>query len=173
MATESTSYKPGLGKKPKDPSDKIENLNARFDAMCENLKIGMSMTDAARAIGVNPRTAYAWLEKEKKGLAGYEGLADKFDMARADGQRTLAKRIYNASLDDWKAAGWILERRHPESWKSQTSITVGGGEKPIEIEGNLNLTVKWDERCEARLAELLAKRQTIEGLKNNKVLDSL
>jgi len=113
------------------------------------------MTDSARAAGVNPRTLYSWLEKAKNGVAGYDEIADVLENRRAEGQAALVQRIDKASDKDWKAAAWILERRHNTEW---------GNKNSVNLTGNLGLQVGQmsEEELESAIAEAEKKRQ-LEG----------
>ena len=40
------------------------------------------------------------------------------------GEASLLQRINDKTTDDWKAAAWILERRHPEQYSQRREIDV-------------------------------------------------
>lgn len=158
-----TAAKKGAGIKPKN-GDSIDTIMDKVAAVSEYIKLGMTMTDSARAVGVNPRTLYSWLDKSKAGQAGYEPIEAIFEQNRAIGQAKLIGIVTKAADDDWKAAAWILERRHPD-FRRQQDIILNNGQ-PLELDIN---AFQWTKNSEERLAELLAKRQEIEALKSKEI----
>jgi hypothetical protein len=69
---------------------------------------------------------YYWLDKAKT-KPQYQEIADQLENDRAKGQAALVQRIARASDEDWKAAAWMLERRHPDIWGRQDSVKLSGG----------------------------------------------
>jgi transposase-like protein len=151
----------GTGKKPQDRVKLLENIMRKAEVIAEFVKKGMSVNSACRAAGVNPRTYYDWQEKAEKGMVEYQPVVDFLEQARAAGQAELLQKVIDASNEDWKAAAWILERRHPD-FRKQSELTLNGGENPIQVEGVQN----WTKAAEERLKQLLAKRQEIEALQD-------
>lgn len=63
-------------------------------------------------------------------------IAREVEKAEASAEFHLADRIHEASLDDWKAAAWILERRFKERWARRSEVTgAEGGALEIESIG--------------------------------------
>ena len=87
------------------------------------LKIGAGMEAAANAAGVYYTTARDWMKKGESASSGmyYEFYRD-VTRAIADAEMILLTRINVASKDDWRAATWILERRHPDRWANTVRI---------------------------------------------------
>lgn len=156
----------GSGRKPKSTDGKERTVEEYMIEVCAHLERSISVTDACRGSGLNPRTLYNWLEYEKQGKPEFQGLQARIDAARVEGQKKLLGYVEKAAPKDWKAAAWILERRNPE-YRRQTDVNVQGGDKPIQIEGVINLS--WSKAAEERLAVLLAKRQEIEDLKTKHI----
>jgi AcrR family transcriptional regulator len=120
-----TAPKKGAGRKPKGEAT-IDSIIQKATEVGKFVKLGMTMTDSARAAGVNPRTLYSWLEKADKGQDGYEKIRDVLETDRAIGQAVLVQRIAKASEHDWRAAGWMLERRHPDTWGTKNNVNLSG-----------------------------------------------
>lgn len=81
-----------------------------------NLAHGAPVQTACAAVGINRSTFYDWKEK---GEAGQEPFATFFhEVERAEAQAEMARLqiVEEATREDWKAAIWWLERRHPETW---------------------------------------------------------
>jgi transposase len=84
------------------------------------LAAGASPARAARALGVGERSVRRWLGN---------GLRDRVVAARASrpestdalSEARLVVLIARAAQDDWRAAAWLLERRHPERWADHDS----------------------------------------------------
>jgi len=146
MTITKTATKRGQGRKPKaTPEEAIASVLEQAQSVGKYIKLGMTMTDSARAAGVNPRTLYLWMEKAKAGQVGYDAVLDALEHDRAIGQAALAQRIAKASDDDWRAAAWILERRHTETWGKTDKLALSGGI-------DLNLSKLSDVELDAQLA---------------------
>jgi transposase len=86
------------------------------------LTAGASSAHAARAVGVGERSVRRWLRN---------GLAAQVEHARAASRKStdalsearLVVLISRAALVDWKAAAWLLERRHPERWSPVNALS--------------------------------------------------
>jgi hypothetical protein len=82
-----------------------------------------SSARAARAVGVSERSVTRWLRN---------GLQKNVERARAATPATtdalsearLVVLISRAALTDWKAAAWLLERRHPERWAERPLVSL-------------------------------------------------
>ena len=147
-----TAPKRGYGRKPKGfPLEEVKNSATK---VAQFIKMGMTMTDSARAAGVNPRTLFSWMEKAKAGQEGYDEVNEILENARAIGQAVLVQRVIKASEHDWKAAGWILERRHRDIWG-----------KPVDVNmsGSLRIGEMSDEELDAELAKARAEAEASNG----------
>ena len=151
-----------IGKRPKKGEQGPAMDDARLDKIVEDvaraIALGMTQNDAARAAGVQPRTFESWLEKGRAGNPAYARIVDPIDNARALGQRSLADRIAKASNTDWRAAAWILERRHPEEWGKSTDVRLTGN---LDLELGKMSDAELDAQIEAadkEIAELESKK---------------
>lgn len=103
--------------------------------ICEGIRLRMSQKHAAVRGGVSEGVYYLWMrtaekiqrrldDGEKVGrLTDYERKCLQFmkDVRRAtsDGQAALLAMVHQGARDDWRAAAWILERRHPASFSKR------------------------------------------------------
>ena len=77
--------------------------------------------------------------------------ADELTRATAKGEATLVEAIRAHRYTDWRAAAWLLERRHPERWARRD-----------------RLDVEVSERARPRVVEPAEdKRDTILGILRN------
>ena len=113
----------GRGAKPKTNQEYFDNLKKKLDEICKGVAIGLTLTDACRAAGVDISTFYTWQNKAKVN-PDYAFFNDKVDEARAQGERMLAGRITEHSKKDWRAAAWLLERRNNAVWGRKDVISL-------------------------------------------------
>jgi len=106
------------------------------NAIYQAVALGASQTVAAKAGGVALSTLKAWLLKGRNGeeayidfLKGYEKAETKCDMS------ALASIMSAAKNRDWKAAAWLLARRHPEEYGE-----VVRQEHQLAVTGSLDLS---------------------------------
>ena len=92
----------------------------------EAIEAGSAFAPACVAAGIAPMTASRWIQRGKEHLdqnkaSDYATFVEMLVRATAKGQTTHAKFL--ATSDDWRARGFILERRYPDEWgKKEQSI---------------------------------------------------
>ena len=116
--------KQGSGTKSKVPEIFAAELRAAAMTICKKIEMGLNITDACRAAGISQPTYYAWVKRAREGHNNpiYAEVAEQFENARARGQAKLAEKIVEHADKDWRAAAFILERRHPEEWGKKSEI---------------------------------------------------
>jgi hypothetical protein len=92
---------------------------ALADNLVTMLRAGNYIEVACRAVGVHRRTLSLWLARGRAGAPGDEvfaELAERVDVALAEGEVRNVAQIAAAARENWQAAAWILERSYPERW---------------------------------------------------------
>lgn len=108
---------------------------AVLEKVCEGVRLGMSYERAAERVGISATSLREWVRKDEAGVPRYRGVGAALQKARADGETRLLARIVKAGEEDWKAAAWILERRHPESYaKIERRELSGPNGDPLKVE---------------------------------------
>ena len=102
--------------------------------ICEGIRLRMSHKHAAVRGGVSESIFYTWMREgeaierrldagEKVRKTHYQRACYQFlqDVRRAvsDGQAALIALVHQGAREDWRAASWILERRHPEDFSKR------------------------------------------------------
>ena len=90
---------------------------ATLDGILEAIRIGITFERAAELHRVSRATIYRWRNEDPE--------FDK-DVLEAVvySEAILLQRINDKTTDDWKAAAWILERRHPNQYSPRREIDV-------------------------------------------------
>jgi len=90
---------------------------ATLDSILEAIRIGITFERAAELHRVSRATIYRWRNEDPE--------FDK-DVLEAVvySEAILLQRINDKTTDDWKAAAWILERRHPNQYSPRREIDV-------------------------------------------------
>ena len=96
-----------MSRKPKINPESIKRI-------CNAIELGATYTIAAEAGGISRATLYNWFEKAKKPRADktYVRFLEDFTAAESRGALYLLGEVKRHSVKDWRAAAWILERRH-------------------------------------------------------------
>ena len=96
-----------MSRKPKINPESIKRI-------CNAIELGATYTIAAEAGGISRATLYNWFEKAKKPRADkqYTEFLKQFTAAESRGAIHLLGEVKKHSIKDWRAAAWILERRH-------------------------------------------------------------
>ena len=90
---------------------------ATLDGILEAIRIGITFERAAELHRVSRASIYRWRNEDPE--------FDK-DVLEAVvySEAILLQRINDKTTDDWKAAAWILERRHPNQYSPRREIDV-------------------------------------------------
>ena len=75
------------------------------DDLLDNLRSGMSIVAACALSSVSRSTYYNWIKDEQWN--------EEVQAAIRFGEAVHVARISTASVDDWRASAWFLERRFP------------------------------------------------------------
>ena len=90
---------------------------ATLDGILEAIRAGITFERAADLHRVSRTTVYKWR------LDDPEFDKDVLE-AVVYSEAILVQRINDKTVDDWKAAAWMLERRHPEQYSQRREIDV-------------------------------------------------
>lgn len=124
----------GQPKKPdgcKDQRNDPEKMKILVDA----ITVGSSYATAMTLAGIGERTFYRWMAQGER--AKKDTLARQFWHRVKQAEATALHRnllvVQKASIKDWRAAQWFIERRDP-SFKPVEKVEVGGVDnKPIHV----------------------------------------
>jgi hypothetical protein len=104
----------------------------RHKKIVKLIEAGNYPETAAGACGVNRATYYVWMAKGREAKSGkYKDFHDDVQRAREAAEAELIQTIRRASVDDWRAASWMLERTRKGKYS-----------KPIHVEAESISTIK-------------------------------
>ena len=89
------------------PGRPTKATDGRRKALLSLTRRGHTISDASRAVGICEDTVTNWIRV-------LPGFSAQLQAAREEAILVLEDRILAAARRDWRAAVWILERRHPE-----------------------------------------------------------
>lgn len=93
------------------------------------LRNGNYIETAAAYAGVSRVTIYEWLKRgAREPGTRFSKFVEEVDRAMADSEVRDLAVIAKASIDQWQAAAWRLERRHPEKWARRDRLAVTGAD---------------------------------------------
>ncbi len=100
---------------------------------------GMPLKQAAMLAGMSYETLNRWrLQGEAEDAAlEFRHFWQALRKAQAVAMERLLSRIDTASLSDWKAAAWLLERRHPEEFAKPQKLEHSGPGGAAIVTANL------------------------------------
>lgn len=99
------------------------------------IKAGNYVETACNAVGISDVTYYNWLNRGDDGEEPYLSFFKAIKKAEAMGETISIGIITKASLENWQAAAWRLERRNFQKWgrKAQVDVSVKDLDKQIEL----------------------------------------
>jgi|TARA_R100000655_G_scaffold9952_1_gene24440 hypothetical protein len=101
-------------KQVKKPHGRPSKLTASIQRkICEAVALGCTYSIAANFAGIHESTLFAWLARGRDGDEGiYKDFYRVVKHAEAQSAIRALDILVKASEDDWRAAAFILERRH-------------------------------------------------------------
>jgi hypothetical protein len=112
-----------------------DDITERITAV---LRSGGYVQAAASAASVPVRTYNHWLERgDPEGSdpkdEPYRVFREKVERAVAEGEAVNVALISRAAQKDWKAAAWLLERRHPDRWAGPRGRSLNSSIHPDDF----------------------------------------
>src|SRR5262245_58545278 len=94
----------------------------RLAQLVKALELGVSRATATAAVGIHAKTLQRWLKWGRHADAGpYHDFAAAVEAVEARAQELLVQRVVNAGEKDWRASAWLLSRRWPEEYGTETN----------------------------------------------------
>lgn len=86
------------------------------------IRTGTPLDSACLCSGLDYSTVRAWIQRgegthpTRGKTPEYEDFAEGYHKAIGECENLLINKIFDATATDWKAAAWLLARRHPDRW---------------------------------------------------------
>jgi len=155
------------------PSKLTPQLNNKLLGL---IRIGTPMETACRACGLDYVTVREWIrrgkgEHERSPTPEYVNFANGYDKAVAEAEISLLATINIASKKDWKAAAWLLARRHPDRWSepkptSLEDVIVAMAQSGLLSPEQLDALIRLSESSKAE-AKLILSGEKIDNILDN------
>jgi hypothetical protein len=107
------------------------------ERVCQALRAGAHMEQAATYAGVHRATVYRWLARGEADDAPerYRDFAAAVREAEAGFEIASLALIARVGDEDWRARAWLVERRHPRRWGRRKALELSGPDgEPIQLE---------------------------------------
>ena len=154
------------------------NLNKKTqEEIVKILKSGNYIETAAAMVGISKVSLYDWLKRgarERRAReqgqpanaaeSKYIAFLSAVEKAQAEAEATMIAVINKASLENWQAAAWKLERKFPARWGRQDRIVeqteVDDEQRNIEQEDKEILS---DEQSKELAKELFRRQRALRS----------
>jgi hypothetical protein len=113
----------------------------RAATIAEAIEKGLTFGLAAALGGISPDTLTVWRRR-------YPDFAERIDAAEAQGALVNITKVRDAANDDWRAAAWILEHRHPHQYGktvTENQLTGKDGEMLTVRSVSVPLPIRQDD----------------------------
>ncbi|MFM6398937.1 hypothetical protein [Planktothrix sp.] len=101
----------------------------------------------------------------------FSAFADSYDQAIGECEANLIARIQTAASNDWKAAAWLLARRHPQRWAEPKPCSLEDTIVMMAQNGLLS-SEQLDALIKLSESSKLQAKQILLGEKINDILDN-
>ena len=137
---------PTWPKKPKGPVPTMPG-GPEADAVLGAIRAGNYIHTACMAAGIDEKTFRTWIRKGKLGEEPFASFWADVRQAVAQAEVTRLRLVEAASLVNWQAAAWMLERRSHKRWGRRIDQKQEVQVKEIRLPHNIDLL----EPSEARI----------------------
>jgi hypothetical protein len=107
-------------KRTRKPREEPKPTQAQRDAICADVRQGLTPLQAALVAGVTDAEFNEWLRAGREGQEPAATLLQGLAKAEAECELVIVGRVKVAAKDDWKAAAWLAERRWPERYQRKS-----------------------------------------------------
>lgn len=116
-----TEFGKPVGKAGRKPgSGRLKATPEVIQKILANISRGLTQEKALILAGISRQAMHRWKKANPV-------LQQKFDEAEAEAEAKLVDTIVTATSTDWKAANWLLERRHAWAAVTKTELTGKNG----------------------------------------------
>jgi hypothetical protein len=102
--------------------------------MARAVRCGAPLSVAARACGIRPATARAWMRRGATGEEPYHSFLAALSRARAQGIAFRVRQIHRRAAKNWRAAAWLLERQSPQHFGRPEKPRQAPAAPPVQID---------------------------------------
>lgn len=93
-------------------------------AICDYIGEGLTFADACRLVDISTTTFSNWRERGESEEEPFLSFLEAVKVAEARFKKTHLKTIAVASINQWQAAAWLLERKYPAEFALRQQIAV-------------------------------------------------
>lgn len=124
----------------------------------ENIKLGMSYSSAAAAIGITYETWNNWVKLGREGKSPYASFYAAVQESEADLMRDCLTQLRKAaSMGNLESIKFLLERRFPQDWSKKDNINIQARSENVNFNVNPKLKQEETERIRQQILAKLAR----------------
>lgn len=97
------------------------------ERLCAMVAVGVPIATACQAEHINRSTYYDWRKRGQRGEQPFATFWADMQASLARAEASVVQRVTSASLEDWRAGAWYLERRFPQRYRQKQTLTVSKG----------------------------------------------
>jgi len=138
------------------------------------IRIGVPLQTACKCCNLDYATVKEWIQRGKGTHSSrgktpeFSAFADSYDQAIGECEANLIARIQTAASNDWKAAAWLLARRHPQRWAEPKPTSL---EDVIVVMAQSGLLSP--EQLDALIKLSESSKNTAKQILSNEKIDSI
>ncbi|MFM6455022.1 MAG: hypothetical protein ACKPH7_24830 [Planktothrix sp.] len=141
------------------------------------IRIGVPLESACKCCNLDYSTVKEWIQRGKGTHSSrgktpeFSAFADSYEQAIGECEANLIASIQQSASHDWKAAAWLLARRHPDRWSepkptSLEDLIVSMAQSGLLSSEQLDQLIKLSESSKAQ-AKLILSPDKIDNNSDN------
>lgn len=133
------------------------------EAVLGAIRAGNYIHTACMAAGLSEKTFRTWIRKGKLGEEPFASFWAEMRQAVAQAEVTRLRLVEAASLVNWQAAAWMLERRNHKRWGRRIDQKQEVQVKEIKLPHNIDLLEPSEARIYLRALAKMADEPSIRA----------
>lgn len=142
-----------------------------IDAMCADARKGLSKRSIMSRAGYHVATWNSWENKAAQGIQPYALWYQCMMLSISSVEEDLVKNIRLASLEDWKAAKWLLEMQNRDEYGASPSTQITNITGDVVEEKSVNYMTEDDALQVAKLLQSFGAVPQIDNVVEGEVVE--
>lgn len=142
-----------------------------IESMCKDAQKGLSKRSIMARSGYSVQTFYAWERKAAEGIEPYALWYKCLLLSISNVEEDLIKNIRLASMEDWKAAKWLLEMQNKDEYGATPTTQITNIAGDVKAENSVNYMTEDDALQVAKLLQSFGAVPQIDNVVEGEVVE--
>lgn len=143
-----------------------------IESMCMDAKKGLSKRSIMARAGYSVQTWHGWERKAAEGIQPYALWYQCMMLSISQVEEELIKNVRLASMEDWKAAKWLLEMHNKDEYSPTPTTQITNIAGDVQAEKSVNYMTEDDAIKVAKLLQSFGAVPQIENVVEGEIVEN-